>query len=79
VPPDQRFYAGGPNSVRGFARNELARACTCPTVWKSTDGHHLQQDPGVTHRWNTVFTANLELRVPSPIFPERVRLGLFVT
>src|SRR6266567_2138658 len=23
VPPDQRFYAGGPNSVRGFARNEL--------------------------------------------------------
>jgi outer membrane protein assembly factor BamA len=25
-----------------------------------------------------VFTANLELRVPSPIFPDRVRLGLFV-
>src|SRR6266699_1885026 len=27
---------------------------------------------------NTVVTANLELRVPSPIFPDRVRLGLFV-
>src|SRR2546426_821635 len=23
VPPHQRFYAGGPNSVRGYARNEL--------------------------------------------------------
>ena len=23
VPPDQRFYAGGPNSVRGYGRNEL--------------------------------------------------------
>jgi len=23
VPPDQRFYGGGPNSVRGYARNEL--------------------------------------------------------
>src|SRR3989454_8640769 len=23
VPPDQRFYGGGPNSVRGYAPNEL--------------------------------------------------------
>src|SRR5206468_83770 len=23
IPPDQRFYGGGPNSVRGYARNEL--------------------------------------------------------
>ena len=23
VPPEQRFYAGGPNDVRGFERNEL--------------------------------------------------------
>ena len=27
---------------------------------------------------NTVFTANLELRLPSPILPDRVRLGVFV-
>src|SRR5207245_7966261 len=27
---------------------------------------------------NTVFTANVELRVPAPIFPDRVCLGLFV-
>ena len=23
IPPEQRFYAGGPNDVRGFDRNEL--------------------------------------------------------
>ena len=23
IPPEQRFYAGGPNDVRGFERNEL--------------------------------------------------------
>ncbi len=79
VPPDQRFYAGGPNSVRGFARNELG-----PRVYVSdslevngTDTTYSRIQASPTGG-NTVFTANLELRVPSPIFPERVRLGLFV-
>src|SRR5213080_4169021 len=79
VPPDQRFYAGGPNSVRGFARNELG-----PRVYVSdtrqitgtdTTYKNIQASPT---GGNTVFTANLELRVPSPIFPDRVRLGLFL-
>jgi outer membrane protein assembly complex protein YaeT len=79
VPPDQRFYAGGPNSVRGFARNGLG-----PTVYVSdsivvtgvdTAYRNVRASPT---GGNTVFTANLELRVPSPIFPDRVRLGLFV-
>jgi outer membrane protein insertion porin family len=79
VPPDQRFYAGGPNSVRGFARNELG-----PRVYVSdsfdvsgtdTTYRNIQASPT---GGNTVFTANLELRVPSPIFPDRVRLGLFL-
>jgi len=30
VPPDQRFYAGGPNSVRGYTRNGWAPACIGP-------------------------------------------------
>jgi outer membrane protein assembly factor BamA len=79
VPPDQRFYAGGPNSVRGFARNELG-----PRVYVSdsrqvtgTDTTYSSVRASPTGG-NTVFTANLELRVPSPIFPDRVRLGLFV-
>jgi len=79
VPPDQRFYAGGPNSVRGFARNGLG-----PTVYVSdsivvTGVDTAYRNPRASPTGgNTVFTANLELRVPSPIFPDRVRLGLFV-
>src|SRR5207245_1228854 len=79
VPPDQRFYAGGPNSVRGYARNELG-----PRVYVSDTRQIIGTDTTYTSirasptGGNTVFTANLELRVPTPIFPERVRLGLFV-
>src|SRR5882724_8079732 len=80
VPPDQRFYAGGPNSVRGFPRNELG-----PRVYVSdsrqitgTDTTYARNPQASPTGGNTAFTANLELRVPSPIFPDRVRLGLFV-
>jgi outer membrane protein assembly factor BamA len=79
VPPDQRFYAGGPNSVRGYARNGLG-----PRVYVSDNFDVSGSD--TTYRdirasptgGNTVFTANVELRVPSPIFPDRVRVGVFV-
>ena len=79
VPPDQRFYAGGPNSVRGYARNELG-----PRVYVSDSFDVAGTD--TTYRniraaptgGNTVFTANLELRLPAPIFPDRVRVGAFV-
>ena len=79
VPPDQRFYAGGPNSVRGYTRNGLG-----PRVYwtdslevSGTDTTYKNIRASPTGG-NTVFTANVELRVPSPIFPDRVRLGLFV-
>ena len=79
VPPDQRFYAGGPNSVRGFARNELGPRVyvTDSIIVQGTDTtlRNLRASPT---GGNTVVTANLELRVPTPIFPDRVRLGLFV-
>jgi outer membrane protein insertion porin family len=84
VPPDQRFYAGGPNSVRGYALNELG-----PRVYVTADTtvpNVVVQGSDTTYRdlrtsptgGNTVFTANLELRLPTPVFPDRVRLGLFV-
>ena len=79
VPPDQRFYAGGPNSVRGYARNELGPRVyvTDSIIVEGTDTtlRNLRASPT---GGNTVVTANLELRVPTPIFPDRVRLGLFV-
>src|SRR5213079_1146533 len=80
VPPDQRFYAGGPNSVRGYARNELGpRVYVADTILQVSGADTTYGDIKASPTGgNTVFTANLELRVPTPIFPDRVRLGLFV-
>jgi outer membrane protein insertion porin family len=88
VPPDQRFYGGGPNSVRGYGRNELG-----PRVYVIRDTSDNVLDPAATQQagekvWrgviaaptggNTAVVLNAELRFPSPIFPQRMRLGLFV-
>jgi len=90
VPPDQRFYGGGPNSVRGYGRNELG-----PRVYVIRDRgpNEPAVDTAATRQagdtvWRGVFTAptggntaiilNAELRFPSPILPQRVRLGVFV-
>ena len=82
VPPDQRFYGGGPTSVRGYGRNELG-----PRVYVTTEPDSIDVLAGDTV-WkfvttaptggNTAFVMNAELRMPSPIFSQRMRLGLFV-
>ena len=85
VPPDQRFYGGGPNSVRGYGRNALG-----PRVYIITGDTLTQVDTVVAGGkvfsgvdaaptgGNTAFVLNAELRFPSPIFAQRMRLGLFV-
>ena len=88
VPPDQRFYGGGPSSVRGYGRNELG-----PRVYVIRDRSPSAVDSAATAQagdtvWRGVLTAptggntaivlNAELRFPSPIFAQRMRLGLFV-
>jgi len=88
VPPDQRFYGGGPNSVRGYGRNELG-----PRVYVIRVRDSTAVDPVATRLagdtvWRGVVTAptggntavvlSAELRFPSPIFAQRMRLGLFV-
>jgi outer membrane protein assembly factor BamA len=86
VPPEQRFYAGGANDVRGYRRNELG-----PIVYT------VPVDSALAERYrdsttiinpdsigfaptgaNTLVVGNLELRVPSPIFTSAMRLGFFV-
>ncbi len=84
VPPDQRFYAGGPNSVRGYARNELG-----PLVYVTSDttaANIVVQGADTTYRdlrtaptgGNSVFVLNAELRLPTPVLQDRLRLGLYV-
>jgi outer membrane protein insertion porin family len=73
VPPDQRFYGGGPNSVRGYGRNELG-----PRVYVTTDTVTLGGVLAYPTGGNSAVVLNAELRFPSPIFAQRMRLGLFV-
>ncbi|HEY6807447.1 MAG TPA: BamA/TamA family outer membrane protein, partial [Gemmatimonadales bacterium] len=82
VPPEQRFYAGGPNSVRGYARNELG-----PRVYVITDSTDFSLRNGDTvynsvetdpTGGNSAFVVNAELRFATPVLPERMRIALFV-
>ena len=91
VPPDQRFYGGGPNSVRGYGRNALgpqvylfvgdtlARGAVDSAATARAGGEKVFR--GVQTRptgGNTAIVLNAELRLPSPILASRMRLGLFV-
>lgn len=81
IPPEQRFYAGGPSDVRGFRRNELG-----PVVYVAPDD--AVNDAGVptdtsevravATGGNSLVVANVELRFPSPVFSERLRLAAFI-
>lgn len=84
VPPEQRFYAGGPNSVRGYGRNELGPTGYIITDTTAGNGYRVQGRDTV---WNTlqhaplggnaVFVMNAELRFATPILPSRMRIALF--
>ena len=89
VPPEERLYAGGPNSVRGYSQNQLG-----PLVYivDSTsvrdsvfEGRHIYQaaDTAIVRQFsptggNTLVVGNLELRTPSPVFRDLVQLAGFV-
>lgn len=84
VPPEQRFYGGGPNDVRGYQRNELG-----PVVYVISRRYlNGQKDPDrpldpdsvrvAPTGGNSMASANAELRFPSPFFRERLRIATFV-
>lgn len=95
VPPDQRFYGGGPNSVRGYPLNELGPQVYVLTALPGDTSSFPVVDTAATNRagekvfngayvqpratgGNTAIIANAELRLPSPIWASRMRLGFFV-
>ena len=89
IPPQERLYAGGPNSVRGYGSNELG-----PLVYRVGPGRFdIVQDSGNTYYRTTpnasrirpdqptggdnVVVLNAELRVRSPIYPELIQIAAF--
>jgi outer membrane protein assembly factor BamA len=83
LPPEERFYAGGAYSVRGFDRNGLG-----PQVYFAPDAHYdsakamIVYDPKKARRnpvgGTSVIVANAEVRMPSPLFRRTMRLAAFV-
>lgn len=75
IPPERRFYAGGPNSVRGFARNALG-----PTsyVIPQVPGEELRDTVGSATGGTQLVVGSAELRIPSPWMSDILRLAAFV-
>ena len=78
VPPDQRFYGGGPNSVRGYHLNELGpRVYVVDSIISNgpdTTFVNLRASPT---GGNAIVVANVELRFATPLFPDRMRVAVF--
>jgi outer membrane protein insertion porin family/translocation and assembly module TamA len=87
IPPQERLYAGGASTVRGFAQNELG-----PVVYVVDDTVHvtdlvtgdvyLRPRDGTAYDavptgGNTMVVGNLELRAPSPIYGDVAQLTFF--
>jgi len=74
LPPEDRFYAGGAGSVRGYGRNELG-----PGVYVGEDAVF---DPATVDFFpiggTSVVVGNVELRFPAPFARDVLRLALFV-
>jgi outer membrane protein insertion porin family/translocation and assembly module TamA len=84
IPPEERFYAGGPNDVRGFDRNELGpvvyvlnRDSLNQPVRDSLNNGSLRPRFSPTGG-NTLGIGQLELRVPAPVWGSRLRMAFFV-
>ena len=81
VPPEQRLYAGGANSVRGYGQNELGpvvRVIETDEADRDSVGNLVPGDTITSAAGGTDFVvANVELRFPVPGFGGRVQAALF--
>ncbi len=81
IQPEERFYAGGPNDVRGFERNELGPVVyvvPSDAVNPVTGAIDPDEVTVAASGGNTLAIANVELRVPSPVLGSRFRLAAYV-
>ena len=86
IPPQERLYAGGPTTVRGFRQNELGPAVYIVNGYNevSVNGARFfrADSASVAERvvptgGNTLVVGNLEVTVPSPIAPRLLELAAF--
>jgi outer membrane protein insertion porin family/translocation and assembly module TamA len=94
IPPEERLYAGGASSVRGFQQNALGDliyiAETAPSIVPANatgDTVYIRLGSGTDSQavrrvvpvgGNSLIVANFELRLRSRFFPELLQYTLFV-
>ncbi len=91
IPPQERLYAGGPTTVRGFSQNELGSAIYIANSFRVVLPGDLGQ-PDTLFRvadstadfrrsvpvgGNSMLVTNLELRLPSPFLPDVLQWTFF--
>lgn len=93
IPPEERLYAGGSTTVRGFRQNELGPAVYIADDVEGGVPYDIVDGPGDTVYYhlkdqaraertvptggNTMVVGNLELRLRSPFYPEYLQWTLF--
>ena len=86
IPPQERLYAGGPTTVRGFRQNELGPAVYIVSRYgtDSVNGQtfYRADSTSVTERvvptgGNTLIVGNLEAQLPSPVAPRLLQIAVF--
>ena len=86
VPPQERLYAGGPTTVRGFNQNELGSAIyianSFDTVFVGADIFFRADTTRAYRRTvplggNSLIVANAEIRLRSPVLPDVLQWTLF--
>lgn len=90
IPLQERLYAGGPNSVRGFRQNEMGPAIYVPVgfaevaipgddtlqYWRANPDSVGERT--VPTGGDNVIVANAELRLRSAAYPELLQFAVFV-
>ena len=86
VPPQERLYAGGPTTVRGFRQNELGPAVyivgDTMTVIQDGKTYFRSKPTAVAERivptgGNSLLVGNLEVQLPSPILSSLLQWAVF--
>jgi outer membrane protein insertion porin family/translocation and assembly module TamA len=86
IPPQERLYAGGPTTVRGFRQNELGPAVYIVSRYDTVSANgrtfYRADSTSVTERvvptgGNTLIVGNIEAQFPSPLAPKLLQIALF--
>lgn len=86
IPPQERLYAGGPTTVRGFRQNELGPAVYIVSGYDTVSANgrtvYRADSLSITERvvptgGNSLVVGNFEVQVASPVAPRLLHLAVF--